>query len=77
VPTQDVEEKIIELYRRGYSQRAIEKLLGISRKTIRRVLLRHGVEIRVHYKKLDWSKRETIAYLLGVLLGDGYVREGR
>jgi len=56
------------------------KLLGVSRQTVRRYLEKYGFEIRDWYSSLypdnailPKSMSEDLAYVLGVLYGDGWV----
>lgn len=72
------ERKIIELYKSGKTQKEIADLLGTYNTTIRRILLRFGVQLRTSSKVLRLCKHnpfknndELSDYFLGLLLTDG------
>lgn len=74
--------KIIELYKQGKSIYAIAKLTRYSTSTIYEKLKNCGVKIRNHSEacrnarlKVNLEPSPTLSYILGVLLGDGYITE--
>lgn len=49
-----LEEYVLQLAKEGKTQKEIEKLAGISAKTIRKILKKHGVNSGVSDKQIDY-----------------------
>lgn len=72
------EDLIVQLYNEGKSQKEIAELLGTYNTSVRRVLLRKGIELRGSSEALRLCKEnpfkdgdEYSEYFLGLLLTDG------
>jgi hypothetical protein len=78
----ELQNKIIELYQNGLSEKKIEKEIGVSRPTIRKILKENNIHIRDNTEYRVYSVNENYfdiidtpnkAYTLGFLYADGNV----
>jgi intein-encoded DNA endonuclease-like protein len=78
-------QEIIKLYKNGHTTTEIAKIMNCSHETIRRILKSNNINIRKssdsltikNTKKINLNPSESLAYILGVLNGDGSVnRQG-
>jgi len=76
-------QEIIKLYQNGYTTTEIAKIMKCSHETIRRILRNNNIDIRKssesliikNTKKINLNPSESLAYILGVLNGDGSVNK--
>ena len=76
-------QEIIKLYQNGYTITEIAKIMKCSHETIRRILKNNNINLRKssesltikNMKKINLNPSESLAYILGVLNGDGSVNK--
>jgi len=70
-------KKIEELYMKLKNYKKVAEQLGIPPSSLWYLIKKYGIKIKPSLRQVDFSKEKEICYILGVLLGDGYVYKGK
>ena len=72
--TQVSREDLIFLYHGlNLSQRKIAKMYNIDQSTVCKLMKRYNIVTRKNKKVVDFNKKKTLSYILGVVKGDGWL----